>query len=257
MINRCILLFVPLSVFLCFHAIGQSSEKPIAVWSLVQGADPGAKVEYGGSISTRRANYYLFLLERKEIAGNILVQQRSGTPPTIVAADTSLFPFSDDTEHSVEKPVQNAVRLLLQKRTAAKRAQPSSPASSRDPEVSAVGREIDRVIYPISGFQLGSNSTREILRRLRTGPTVAVDPRAAPPGSIIVSPTQSSAYGPVCLGHAGIVGSGGSIYSADARYGGRRTKNFTLTSWLRQFSGTNGSYTFVLRAPAETKVQGL
>jgi hypothetical protein len=253
MIYRYSVIFLLLSELLCFPVIGQCTEQPLAVRRLIQAADPRAKVEYGGAISTRHADYYLFLLERKELAGTVLVLQRIGAAPMIVAADTSLFPFPANAECTVERPVQNAVKFLLQRRTVAKRAS----ASTIDPEICFVGREIDRVIYPISGFQLGSNSTREILRRLRTGPTVAVDPRAAPPGSIIVSPTQSSAYGPVCLGHAGIVGSGGSIYSADARYGGRRTKNFTLTSWLRQFSGTNGSYTFVLRAPAATKVQGL
>jgi hypothetical protein len=257
MIIRYALLFLPLSAFLCFHAIGQSAGEPLAVRILIQGADPRAKIEYGGSISTSRADYYLFLIERKELAGTVLVQQRIGTAPTIFAADTSLFPFRDDTARSVEKPVQNAIQSLLQRRTVARKTQAPSRGSSLDSEVSAVGREIDRVIYPISGFRLGSNSTHEILRRLRSGPTVAVDPRVAPPGSIIVSPTQSSPYGPVCLGHAGIVGSDGSIYSADARYGGTRTKNFSLASWLRQFSGTNGSYAFVLRASSKTKVQGL
>jgi hypothetical protein len=252
MIYRYTAIFLLLSELLCFPVIGQSNEQPPAVRRLIQAADPRAKIEYGGAISTSQAEYYLFLLERKELAGTVLVRQRIGAAPMIVAADTSLFPFPGNTECTVEKPVQNAVRFLLQRRTVAKRA----PALKLDPEICFVGREIDRVIYPISGFRLGSNSTLEILRRLRTGPTVAVDPADAPPGSIIVSPTQTSPYGPVCLGHAGILGADGSIYSADARYGGARTKNFSLSSWLREFSGTNGSYAFVLRSPSETKVQG-
>lgn len=157
----------------------------------------------------------------------------------------------------MEKPVQDAIKLLLRRRTVAKKGHASPGSSNRAPEISAIGQEIDRVIYPISGFRLDSNSTHEILRLLRTGPTVAVDPRTAPPGSIIVSPTRSSPYGPIYLGHAGILGSDGFVYSADARYGGARTRNFSLTSWLRNFSGTNGSYAFVLHAPSEKNAGGL
>jgi hypothetical protein len=242
---------------ICTRVIGQSTEAPIAVRGLIQGAAPHAEIEYCGAVSTRKADFYLFLIERKELAGIVLVEQRAGTVPEIVDADTSLFPFRPDSERAVEKPVQDAIELLLRRRNLAKKSREPQSTSRLDPEISAVGREIDRVVYPISRFRLGSNSTHEILRLLRTGPTVAVDPRTAPPGSIIVSPTQSSPYGPIYLGHAGIVGSDGSIYSADARYDGARTKNFSLARWLRQFSGTNGSYAFVLHAPSGKNVQGL
>ena len=244
-------------IFICSHVIGQSTEVPPAVRGLIQGADPRAKIEYCGAVSTSKVDYYLFLLERKELAGIVLIRQRAGTTPVIVDADTSLFPFRDEPERSVEKPVQDAIEVLLRRRNPAAKSRAPQRTSRLDQEVSSVGREIDRVIYPISGFRLGSNSTHEILRLLRIGPTVAVDPKSAPPGSIIVSPTQSSPYGPIYLGHAGIVGPDRSIYSADARYGGARTKNFSLTGWLRQFSGTNGSYAFVLHAPYRKYDQGL
>ena len=243
--------------FVCAHVMGHSAEPPIEVRDLIQRADPRANVEYCGAVATGTIDYYLFLLERKELAGLVLVKQRAGMIPVIVDVDTSLFPFRDDAEHSVEKPVQDAIELLLRRRSLVKKSRAPMRSSRQDPEVSAVGQEIDRVIYPITGFRLGSNSTREILRLLRTGPTVEVDPGTAPPGSIIVSPTQASSNGPVYLGHAGIVGTNGSIYSADARYGGKRTKNFSLTSWRKQFSGTNGSYAFVLHAPSIHSVQGL
>ena len=225
----------------CSPVIAQPADVPFAVRALIQHADPRASVEYCGAVSSNKFDYYLFLLRRKELAGIVLVRQRPGTAPVVADADTSLFPFRDDAARSVEIPVQDGIEVLLRKRP--------------DSDISAVGREIDRVIYPISGFRLGSNSTHEILRLLRTGPTVAVEPRTAPPGSIIVSPTQSAPYGPIYLGHAGIVGSDGFIYSADARYGGARTKNFSLTSWSRQFSGTNGSYAFVLHAPSDKNAQ--
>ena len=242
--------------FSCLALAGQPVEPPLAVRALVQSADPHANVEYCGSVSTSRSGYYLFLLQQNELAGIVLIGQRSGAVPAIVDADTSLFPFSDVSGRTVDKAVQDAIELLLERRNRAKKSRTPRHTSKPDPEISAIGRQIDRVIYPISGFRLGSNSTHEILRLLRTGPTVAVDPVSAPPGSIIVSPTRSSPYGPTYLGHAGIVGKNGSIYSADARYGGERTKNFTLTSWLRKFSNANGSYAFVIHAPSVKTAQG-
>jgi hypothetical protein len=234
---------------ICSSVIAQPAEPPLPVRALVQNANPHAKVEYCGSVSTSRSDYYLFLLQQNELAGIVLIGQRSGAKPAIVGADTSLFPFSDVSGQAVDKPVQDAIELLLERRNRANKGRTPQHASESDPEISAIGREIDRVIYPISGFRLDTNSTHEILRLLRTGPTIAVDPVTAPAGSIIVSPTRSSQHGLTYLGHAGIVGPDGSIYSADARYGGARTKNFTLIGWLRKFSTVNGSYAFVLHAP--------
>jgi hypothetical protein len=247
-----------LSLFCCAFACSSVAAPPLAVRALVQSADPQANVEYCGAVSTRASDYFLFLLQQNQLAGVVLVRQPVGAVPTIADADTSLFPFSEVSGRTVDKPVQDAIGLLLERRNRAKKSlTPQHTFKPSDPDISTIGREIDRVIYPISGFRLGSNSTHEILRLLRTGPTVAVDPANAPPGSIIVSPTRSSPYGPTYLGHAGILGTDGWIYSADARFGGARTKNFTLTSWLREFSGTNGSYAFVIHAPVVKTGQGL
>ena len=230
---------------------------PAAVRELIARADTHANFEYCGSISTARIDYFLFLLQREELAGIVLVEQRAGTSPTIVVADTSLFPLSERLKGAVDKSVPGAIELLLRQRNLAREHLDLKERPSRlNPEVSAIGREIDGVIYPISGFRLGSNSTHEILRLLRTGPASAVNPASAPPGSIIVSPTQFSPSGPIYLGHAGIVGSQGAIYSADARYGGQRTKNFSLVGWLRRVSGENGCYAFVLHAPSGKEIQG-
>jgi hypothetical protein len=256
MSHRAILLCLLLSTLDCTTALTQPIDPPLLVGAFIQNAVPRAKVEYCGAVSTKRLDYYLFLLQQNELGGMALVRQEVGTVPVIVDADTSLLPFNEDSGPSLEKPVQDAIELLLERRNHAKKGQAPQRTSKLDPEVSAIGREIDRVIYPISGFSLGSNSTHEILRLLRTGPTVAVDPRNAPPGSIIVSPTQYSPSGPIYLGHAGIVGSDASIDSADARYAGAWTKNFSLTSWARKFSGTNGSYAFLIHAPADKNVQG-
>ncbi len=248
--------FVPYLLFwtfICSRVIGHSAEAPPAVRELIQHADTRANIEFCGAVSTSNVDYYLFLLKRKELAGIVLVQQRAGATPVIVDADTSLLPFRDDSAGSVQKPVQNAIEVLLRKRSIMKNGRVPQLVSGLDPEISAIGREIDQVIYPISGFRLGSNSTHEILRLLRTGPTVAVEPENRPAW---VDHSQSNAVlsiGPIYLGHAGIVGSDGSIYSADARYGGARTKNFSLASWLRQFSGANGTYAFRYPRPISGK----
>lgn len=241
---------------ICSSAIGQPAEAPLLVRGLVQQANPGATIEYCGSLSTADLDYYLFLLARKELAGLVLIQQRAGSSPVIVDADTSLFPLRDDSNRVWEKRLSEGIELLLRRRNRSRKTREESSPPGLDSEVSAIGREIDRVVYPIGGFRLSSNSTREILRLLRTGPALAVDPKTAPPGSIIVSPTQFSPYGPIYLGHAGIVGTDGVIYSADARYGGARTRNFSQAGWLRQFSGTNGSYAFVLRGPDDNNIRG-
>ena len=239
---------------ICSSAIGQPAEAPLPVRGLVQQADPGATIEYCGSLSTAHLDYYLFLLARKELAGLVLVQQPAGSSPVIVDADTSLFPLRDDSNRIWEKQLSDGIELLL-RRNRSRKTQEASGLPALDSEVSAIGREIDRVVYPIGGFRLNSNSTREILRLLRTGPAVAVDPKTAPPGSIIVSPTLFSPSGPICLGHAGILGADGAIYSADARYGGARTRNFSLAGWSRQFSSTNGSYAFVLHVPHNNNIR--
>jgi hypothetical protein len=243
--------------FLFLSASGRPIEVPAAVRELIARADTHANFEYCGSISTARIDYFLFLLQREELAGIVLIGQRAGTSPTIVVADTSFLPLSERLKGAVDKSVPRAIEQLLRHRNLVREQLDLKERPSRlNPEVSAIGREIDSVIYPISGFRLGSNSTHEILRLLRTGPAIAVNPASAPPGSIIVSPTQFSPSGPIYLGHAGIVGSQGAIYSADARYGGQRTKNFSLVGWLRRFSGENGCYAFVLHAPSGKKIQG-
>jgi hypothetical protein len=241
---------------ICSSALGQPAEASLPVYNLVQEAAPGATVEYCGSLSTAHLDYYLFLLTRKELAGIVLIQQRAGTSPVIVDADTSLFPLRDDSNRTRGKPLPVGIKLLLRMRNRSRKTRIAPNPPGLDSEVSEIGREIDRVVYPIADFRLSSNSTREILRLLRTGPAVEVDPKTAPPGSIIVSPTQFSPYGPIYLGHAGIVGTDGAIYSADTRYGGARTRNFSLAGWLRQFSSTNGSYAFVLHLPPNNNIRG-
>ncbi|MBV8533669.1 MAG: hypothetical protein JO207_07695 [Verrucomicrobia bacterium] len=242
-----ILHFSLLCSCICLNAIAEPAN-PSAVTDLVHRADPQANVEYCGSVSTNHVDYYAFVMTHRELSGIVLAQHPAGKAPTIADADTSIFPVGDDPQRFVARPVLETIKELLRRRNlkSNRRVRQATPAQLL--EISAVGRDIDQVVYPVSGFRLQSDSTREILRVLRTGSAVSVDPKTAPPGSIIVSPTQFSGSGPIFLGHAGILGWDRSIYSADARYEGRFTKNFTLTGWLTRFSGTNGTYAFVIRA---------
>jgi hypothetical protein len=244
-------LFISLALLASTHinTSAQSIDPPHAVRDLIRSADPRAIVEFCGALSSTDSDYYLFVLQREELSGLVLVREKPGEDPVIVDADTSLFSIDNDADQPIERPILDGIDLLLRKWNQAKRFAGLHRSCGQVQEVSIIGDQIDRVVYPICGFRLGSNSTHEILRRLRSGPAIELDPKTAPPGSIIVSPTRSSPAGSVYLGHAGIIGSNGSVYSADARDGGAWSKNFSVAGWLQKFSGANGCYAFVLRAP--------
>jgi hypothetical protein len=219
--------------FALLSTYGYGGEIPQAVHRLMEQADPKARVEYCGGISTRKLDYYLFVITRDE--------------PAIADADTSLFSSRTKDLYFLGKPVGSAVSELLARRNLKRQSQQPPRQTGHLQEVSSIGSDIDRVIFPISGFKLGSESSREIMGILRTAHTISVEPAKAPSGSIIISPTRYAAHGPVSIGHAGIVGSRGFIYSADARYNGAWVQNFTLASWLNRFSASNGTFAFLLR----------
>ena len=255
MIYRRVVLCAFLSASIGTEAIGRPGDTPEAARDLARQTAPQATVEYCGALVYRKIDYYLFVLKQKELSGLVLIRQQAGSEPIIIDADTSFFPFKMDPESALDKPILNGVEVLLRKRALAERSGGANENSTPLPEVSRIGDAIDRVVYPISGFRLGSDATRQILQRLRTGPAIEVEPGTAPPGSIIVSPTRFSRSGPIYLGHAGIVGPDGSIYSADARSGGAWTKTMSVADWLKRFSGNNGCYAFVLRARSKPKIQ--
>ena len=230
-----------------FEEPGWTQDLPHTVRRLIAQANPNAKIEYCGAISMKALAYYLFAVTHEEVAGVVLVRNGRENQPTIVDADTSLFSHRDPNLSSLPEPVTAAIGKLLERRNAKSQVQSPPGLIWHSQEVSSIGDGIDRIIWPISGFKLDSESTREIMHILRTTNTLSVEPASAPPGSIIISPTQFSPSGPVSIGHAGIVGLQGSIYSADARYGGAWVQNFTLASWLKRFSVSNGTYAFLLR----------
>jgi hypothetical protein len=233
--------------FALLSTYGYGGEIPQAVHRLMEQADPKARVEYCGGISTGKLDYYLFVITRDELTGVVLVQKDQEHEPAIADADTSLFSSRTKDLYFLGKPVGSAVSELLARRNLKRQSQQPPRQTGHLQEVSSIGSDIDRVIFPISGFKLGSESSREIMGILRTAHTISVEPAKAPSGSIIISPTQYAAHGPVSIGHAGIVGSRGFIYSADARYNGAWVQNFTLASWLNRFSASNGTFAFLLR----------
>ncbi len=240
---------------ICGTAPAQSEDGVAEARGLVEQSASRTEFEYCGTITSRKIDYYLFALEQNELSGLVLVQRQAGTEPIIVAADTSLSPFGKNQETAIDAAVLDGVATLLNRRNRTKENRAAKRYPARNPEVSFVGDAIDRIIYPICGFRLESNSTREILRRLRNGPATEVEPGSAPPGSIMVSPTCFSRSGPIYLGHAGIVGRDGSIDSADAHLDGAWVKNFSIATWLKRFSGNNGCYAFVLRALPKAPTQ--
>jgi hypothetical protein len=230
-----------------FHDPGWTQDLPQSVRCLIEQANPNAKIEYCGAISMKTLEYYLFAVTHEQVAGVVLVRNSRENRPTIVDADTSLFSHRDLNASSLPEPVTAAIGKLLERRNAKSPVQSPPGPIWHSQEVSSIGDGIDRIISPISGFKLDSESTREMMRILRTTNALSVEPASAPPGSIIISPTRFSPSGPVSIGHAGIVGLEGSIYSADARYGGAWVRNFTLATWLKRFSASNGTYAFLLR----------
>ena len=243
-------LFAILLASIWTEAIARPGDSSDAARNLARQAAPYATDDYCGSLVYRNIDYYLFVLEQNELSGLVLIRQQPGSEPIIIDADTSFFPFKKDQE-----PVMDGVEILLRRRNLAKGIGTPRENSTRFPEVSLVGDAIDRIVFPVSGFRLGSDATSQILQRLRTGPATEVEPRTAPPGSIIVSPTRFTRSGSVYLGHAGIVGKNGLIFSADARLGGALARNMSVASWLKRFSGNNGCYAFVLQASLEAGAQ--
>jgi hypothetical protein len=206
---------------------------PQSISEFVLKMNPARKSEFCGNIVTKNATHYLFALTHNALTGFILVRSQPGLPPAIESADTAFPRFFD--ESFTDKKLQAAVSILVRPREMAKR-------------VSAIGARIDEVVGPLANFWLRTNSSLEILRLLKRGAAYSVDPGSAPPGAIIVSPTTVLPTGRVAFGHAGILGFNGAIYSADTRFGGAWTQNYTLKRWENEFSPVNGTYTFVLRA---------
>src|ERR1700737_5166068 len=92
-----------IAILIYSQAIRQTEEIPQAVLRLVEQANPKARIEYCGAISTKNLCYYLFVVTCEELAGVVLVRNSPGDLPIIVAADTSLFSSRIEISHSLGK----------------------------------------------------------------------------------------------------------------------------------------------------------
>jgi hypothetical protein len=235
-------------------ALAGAAPAPPEVAALARHAAGSAQLEYAGSVRRGSAVFDLFVLFGPPLSGVFLVRREKFSPPIVVLADTSLFPPPTDDPFQIDLEVWQACEVLLRRANGRR----FGVEASRSREISEIGDGIDRIIGSIAGYTLGTNSTRAILRALQSASVPVMEARSAPPGTIVVSPTRVDKTGRICLGHAGIVGHHGKIYStaADSRGGWR--SSFTIQTWIDRFSNSNGVYAFLLTtrqrpAPAQSE----
>ena len=101
---------------------------------------------------------------------------------------------------------------------------------------------VDQIVKATTGIDFNTLSTSEMYNELRNGMGIPVDANNPPPGSIIISPTTDNGS----IGHVGIVGYDGLVYSNSSR-DGLWEQNYTVSSWNRYFDGRTGTFAFVLK----------
>jgi hypothetical protein len=229
--------------FIWWLASFASAEIPRPLANFLQHAVPDGEIRYGGAFTIPPSVYHVFTLRQSERRGVLLVQQTGQTGFAIVGADTSLDSFPKETP-DWDGAVRAAAWLLNQK--------DADPLASRTAasveDVCPLGAALNTFLVPIAGFALSSNGTLGILRDLQHADAYAVEPECAPPGSILVSPSQFAAQGPVVLGFAVIVGPDRYVYGPDYRHGGAWHRLATLSEFLRANESVSNVSGFLLRA---------
>jgi hypothetical protein len=219
------------------------AEIPRPLARFVQHAVPDGEIRYWGAFAIPPSVYHVFTLRQAERRGVLLVRQTGQTGFAVVGADTSFDSFPKETP-DWDGVVRVAARLLNQ--------QDADPLASRTAasveDICPLGAALNTLLVPIAGFALSSNGTRGILRDLQHADAYAVEPERAPPGSILVCPSQFAAQGPVILGFAVIVGPDRYVYGPDYRQGGAWLRLATLTDWLRANESVSDVSGFLLRA---------
>lgn len=102
---------------------------------------------------------------------------------------------------------------------------------------------VNEVVRRATGQPVGGGlSTASMYQALRSGRGTLVPLNQAPPGAIIISPTQGSN-----TGHVGIIGENGLVYSNSSSRAAF-SQNFTISSWVNYYQGQKGLpvYAFVL-----------
>jgi hypothetical protein len=102
---------------------------------------------------------------------------------------------------------------------------------------------VDQIVKAQTGVELDTLSTAEMYNELRNGMGIAVDANNPPPGAIIISPTTEGGS----IGHAGIVGYDGLVYSNSSR-DAVWEQNYSVASWHRYFDAKGiGTFAFVVK----------
>jgi len=221
---------------------GLAAALPPTVRDFVRQAVSGV-TEYRGRILSGPDSYYLFILRQPARVGVMFVREDLHRDLSIAGADTSLASIKLPMDRSRQAAILKGARALLPGDRHSVGLPLSHPAADAE-----IGTALDRILFPIIGFSLRTNATLDILRRLQEANTLAVEPRNAPAGSILVCPTRFGPAGPVELGHAGILGPDGYVYAADAGRNGAWCRFGTLDQWLEKFGSANRVYAFLLRA---------
>ena len=101
---------------------------------------------------------------------------------------------------------------------------------------------VDQIVKATTGIDFNTLSTSEMYNELRNGMGIQVDANNPPPGSIIISPTTDGG----AIGHVGIVGYDGLVYSNSSR-DGLWEQNYTVSSWHHYFDARTGTFAFVVK----------
>ncbi len=219
-----------------------STTLPKPVENLVRVAISADWLGFYGSVSTPTASYYLFGLRQGQRSGVVVV---GDTPDAwVVGADTALSSIHLAQSAETAAAAMSGFRSLLAD------TPPLSlfgkPSRSSSISTCPIGDQLDQLFEPFTGFRLRTNATREILSRLQESSAFSVDPAAAVPGSILISPTRYERHGPVSLGAVGIVGVDHYVYGTGASARWRRLA--PVKAWLEELRLTNGVFAFLLRA---------
>jgi hypothetical protein len=228
--------------FIWWLASSASAEIPRPLANFVQHAVPDGEITYRGSFAIPSSVYHVFTLRQAERRGVLVVRQTGQIGFAVVGADTSLDSFPKETA-DWDVVVSAAARLLNQKDAGPLASRTAAPVE----DVCPLGAALNALLVPITGFALSSNGTLGILHDLQHADAYAVAPERAPPGSILVCPSQFAAQGPVILGFAVVVGPDRYVYGPDYRQGGVWHRLATLSEWLRANESVSNVSGFLLR----------
>jgi hypothetical protein len=218
------------------------AEIPPALVEFAQRTVLGGEIRYWGAFAAPQSTYHVFTLRQAERRGVFLVRQ-AGASFEVIGADTALDSFPREAGES-DAAVRAAARLLNSDGDDPFATRIAAPVNDFCP----LGASLNTFLVPITGFALSSNGTRGILRDLQHADACVVEPERAPPGSILVCPSQFAKQGPVFIGFVVVIGPDRCVYGPDYRQHGAWHRLATLREWLRANRSASEVRGFLLRA---------